>query len=236
MDAKDRVECAWPLVSSIAFHHAEVAKWLTAEHPPWLGLARRIAREQRAFDVLSRLPEGDEELPELKGLVKKHAKALEQLGVPLASLDLWFDADEMPEGFDDDLSRLGQSLLLVVGDGGRTFGAMIAIRWPKLGNTTKDVWCRSFLFTIDGEEATRFSAVTPPVLFHSREKICVGELTLDLTNEEYSINANSSCTGGRLPAGSGYLADWGVGRFEQYFACLGEDRQPTPLDRVVTCD
>jgi hypothetical protein len=44
MDAEDRVSAKWPLVSSIDFHHGEVAKWLIAEHPPWLGFARRIAR------------------------------------------------------------------------------------------------------------------------------------------------------------------------------------------------
>jgi hypothetical protein len=63
MDAEARVKCDGPIVSSIVFHHAEVAKWLVAEHPQWLDLARRLAREKRAFDVLLRLPEGNQELP-----------------------------------------------------------------------------------------------------------------------------------------------------------------------------
>jgi hypothetical protein len=205
MDALARVGSKSPLVLSIEFHHVEVAKWLVAEHPPWLGLARRIAREKRAFDVLSRLPEGVEELPELDGLVKKHVKALEQLGVPLATLFPHCFSDDKVLGLDFWLDRIGRSLLLVEGDGGVTFGALITIRWPKLGSTAKDVWCRSFLFTIDGEEATRFSATTPPVLFHNEEKICIGELTLDLVRHWYSVGAKSSCTGERFPSLSGKL-------------------------------
>jgi hypothetical protein len=53
------------------------------------------------------------------------------------------------------------------------------------------------------EVARRFGAATPPMLFHDRQKICVGELTLDLTRGGYSIDATSSCTGGRFPAVSG---------------------------------
>jgi hypothetical protein len=68
----------------------------------------------------------------------------------------------------------------------------------------------SFLFTNDGEEKARFSATTPPVLFHNPEKICVGEVTLDLTKEEYSVDANSSCTSGRFPALSGKVTRWGI--------------------------
>jgi hypothetical protein len=64
-DAEDRVRWKLPLVQSIDFHRAEIAKWLIAEHPPWLDFARRVAREKRAFDVLLRLPKGDEELPRL---------------------------------------------------------------------------------------------------------------------------------------------------------------------------
>jgi hypothetical protein len=67
MDAEARVKDASPLVASIEFHRAEVAKWLVAEHPPWLGRARRLAREKRALDVLSCGPEGTEELPVGRG-------------------------------------------------------------------------------------------------------------------------------------------------------------------------
>jgi hypothetical protein len=208
--AEARVSQRWPLVASIDFHHAEVAKWLVAEHPPWLGLARRLAREKRAFDVLSRLPEGDEELLELDGLAKKHAKALEELGIPLALSLRRLNSTVKAEDFDAKLYRTGQSLLLVEGDGGRTFGALIAIGWPKLGSTAKDVWCRSFLFTVDGETAVRYPAVTPLVLFHNLEKICVGEMTLELTKNEYSVDANSSCTDGRFPALSGKVTKWEV--------------------------
>jgi hypothetical protein len=208
--AEARVSQKWPLVASIDFHHAEVAKWLVAEHPPWLGLARRLAREKRAFDVLSHLPEGDEELPELEGLVKKHAKVLEQLGIPLGFVQRQFSSAMKPGEFDAWLYRSGQSLLLIEDDGVRTFGAWCAIRWPKLGSTAKDVWCRSFLFTIDGEAATRFSAVTAPVLFHSLENICVGELAIDVTWKELSVDANSSCTGGRFPALSGKVTKWEI--------------------------
>jgi hypothetical protein len=210
MDAEARVKYDRPIVQSIEFHRAEVAKWLVAEHPPWLGLARRVAREKRAFDVLLRLPEGNEELPELKRPVKKHAKALEQLGIPLGYALLWFTSNVKPEDFDDRLERVGPSLLVVEGDSGLTLSAYVAIRWPKLGSTAKDVWCRSFLFTLDGEEAVRFPVASPPVLFHNLEKIRVGELTLDMTKREYSVNAPSSCTGGRFPALSGKAADWGI--------------------------
>jgi hypothetical protein len=130
MEAEARVVRPTPLVASIELHHAEVAKWLVAEHPPWLGLARRLAREKRAFDVLSRLPEGTEELPVLKGLVRKHAKALEQLGVPLGCAVLRVLPGFTPDLFDEYLCRIGQTLLLVEG-GRRTFGALVAIPWPK---------------------------------------------------------------------------------------------------------
>jgi hypothetical protein len=58
MDAEGRVQCAGALVASIDYNHREAAKGLIVEHPPWLGLARRVARERRAFDILLRLPEG----------------------------------------------------------------------------------------------------------------------------------------------------------------------------------
>jgi hypothetical protein len=209
MDAEGRVKRSLPLVASIEFHHAEVAKWLTAEHPPWLGLARRLARENRAFDVLSRLPEGNEEFPVLSGLVGKHARALEQLGVPLGFAVRRVLPGFTPEEFDDWLFRIGQTLLLVKGNG-RTFGALVAIPWPKSENAAKDVWCRSVLFALEGEEATRFPATTPPVLFHNGEKICVGELTIDLAKKEYSLDGTSSCTGGRFPAISGKVTEWGI--------------------------
>jgi hypothetical protein len=208
--AEARVKWHLPLVSSTVFHHAEVTTWLAAEHPPWLGLARRVAREKGAFDILLGIPESDEELPPLSGLVKEHAGVLEQLGVPLASSLRCFNSTIQPADFDKWLDRTGQSLVLVEGEGGRTFGALVAVRWPKLGSTANDVWCRSFLFTLDGEEATRFSAVSPAVLFHDLEKVSVGELRLDLTSREYSVDANSSCTGGRFPALSGKVAKWGI--------------------------
>jgi hypothetical protein len=210
MEAETRVKERWALMSSIIYHHAEIAKWLCAEHPPWLGLARRMAREKRAFDVLLRLPEGDEELPELKGLVKDHAKALDQLGVPLTAAVRWVYETDPPEGFDDCLYRVGQSLLLLEDRGGSVFGALITIPWPKLGTTAKDVWCGSFLFTLDGGETKRFPAATPPVLFYNEDKICAGELTLDLKKEEYSVDATSSCTGGLFPAASGKVTTWGI--------------------------
>jgi hypothetical protein len=97
------------------------------------------------------------------------------------------------------MHRVGQSLLVVEGDDGRAFGAVVAIRWPKGGNEARDVLCRSFLVTIDGEEATRFSAVMPPV-----------DLAPDLKKKGYSVDANSSCTGGRFPALSGKWAKWEI--------------------------
>jgi hypothetical protein len=202
MDAEGRVQCAGALIASIDYHRVEVERWLVAEHPPWLGLARRIAREKRAFDVLSRLPEGDEVLPKLYGLVEKHVKALEQLCVPLGCFGWWFKGWVKRPKFDVELNRTGHSLMIVE-NGGHVFGAFIATRWPRSGRTEKDVWRRSFLFTIDGGEATRFSATTEPVLFHSRGRLCVGELRLDLRKRKYSIDAKSSCTGGRFPALTG---------------------------------
>jgi ankyrin repeat protein len=43
----------------------EVARWLLQEQPLWVDLGRLFARETRAFDVLSRLPNGSEKLPTL---------------------------------------------------------------------------------------------------------------------------------------------------------------------------
>jgi hypothetical protein len=211
MDAEVRVKWSSPLIASIEFHHAEVAKWLVAEHPPWLGLARRLALEKRAFDVLSRLSEGNEELPVLSGLVGKHAKALEQLGVPLGFARRRVLSTNTPEQFDEWVFRMGQTLLVVEGNG-HTFGALITIPWPESGSSAKDAWCRSFLFTLEGEEATRFPATTAPVLFHNREKVCVGELTIDLTKKKYSLDGDSSCTGGRFPAISGKVTKLGIWR------------------------
>jgi hypothetical protein len=116
---------------------------------------------------------------------------------------------DTPEEFDRWACRVGQTLLLVEGDG-RTFGALVAVPWPKSGSSAKDVWCRSFLFTLEGEEATRFPATTSPVLFHNGEKICVGELTIDLTKKKYSVDGNASCTGGRFPAISGKVTKWAI--------------------------
>jgi hypothetical protein len=209
MDAEARLKSSFPLSASIEFHHAEVAKWLTAERPQLLGLARRLAREKRAFDVLSHLPEGNEELPFLSGLVWRNAKALEQLGIPLGFAVRRVVPTNTPEEFDDWVFRIGQTLLLVEGSG-RTFGALITIPWPKSGSPAKDVWCRSFLFTLEGEEPTRFPATTPPVLFHNGEKICVGELTIHLGRREYLLDRHSSCTGGRFPAISGKVTKWAI--------------------------
>jgi hypothetical protein len=56
MDEEERVKYGRAVVASVDFHRSEVARWLISEHGEWLGLARRVAREKRAFDVLSRLP------------------------------------------------------------------------------------------------------------------------------------------------------------------------------------
>jgi hypothetical protein len=103
------------------------------------------------FDVLSRVPEGDERLPDFSRLLKRHAKALEQLDIPLASSLPRFRRASKPRTFDTWSGRAGQSLLLVEGDDGRTLGAWMAIRWPELGKPAQDVWLGSFLFIIDGE-------------------------------------------------------------------------------------
>jgi hypothetical protein len=223
MDAEARVRSASVLVSSIVFHHPEVANWLVAEHPPWLGLARRVAREKRAIDVLSRLAQGVEELSEEEGLVKEHAKALEQLGVPLACCVQRCLSVNALGVFDDTFHGVGQSLLLVESDDGRTFGALIAIRWPKLGVTATDVRCRSFLFTMEGVEATRFRTAASPALFHGRHKICVGELTLDLSDQslywdpathvhrwKHRYSCGTESTGGRCAPSSGTFGHWGI--------------------------
>jgi hypothetical protein len=195
--------------AAIDFHRPEVAKWLIAEHPQWLGLVRRMARERRAFDVLSRLPNGDEALPKVSGLLNDHAKALEALGVPLATAYwIWAGSGRLAE-LDIKICRRAPSLLLVAGADGGVFGAFIAVRWPRQGIAAKDVWCRSFLFTIEGEKATRFPAATPIALFHGEQKVCVGELMIDESKGEYSVDADSSCTAGQFPALSGKLAKWG---------------------------
>jgi hypothetical protein len=209
-DAKARVLRNCPLVWSIDFHRCDVASWLTTEYPEWRGLARRVARERRVFDVLSRLPEGGEQLPEFCGLLKRHAKVLEQLDIPLGFSLPRFHRGSKPSTFDSWLGRAGRSLLLVEGDGGRTLGALVAIRWPEQGKPAQDVRCRSFLFIIDGGEATVFAAATPPVLFHDERKLSVGELTLDMTKHEYSVEAKSSCTGGRFPGLSGKATKWEI--------------------------
>jgi hypothetical protein len=66
------------------------------------------------------------------------------------------------------------------------------------------------LFTIDGDEVTRYPTTTPPVLFHDLRKICVGGLTIDMGTREYSVEVGSSCSGGEFPALSGDLADWEI--------------------------
>jgi hypothetical protein len=208
-DPDFRVRYTEWLVAAIDFHQPEVANWLVAEHPQWLGLARRIARERRAFDVLSRLPNGDEELPALHGLLKDHAKALEALGVPLATAYWIWAGSGRPAELDSKMCRRAPTLLLVAGADGRVFGAFIAVRWPKQGIAAKDVWYRSFLFTIEGEKATRFPAATPMTLFHGEQQVCIGELTIDQGKGEYSVDADSSCTAGQFPALSGKLGDWG---------------------------
>jgi hypothetical protein len=48
------------------------------------------------------------------------------------------------------------------------------------------------------------------VLFHNEKKICVGKLTIDLTKKEFSLDARVSCTGGRFPALSGKVTNWGI--------------------------
>jgi hypothetical protein len=99
-----------------------------------------------------------------------------------------------------------------VDDGGRAFGAFIGICWPKLRIKGNDRWCRSFLFTIDGEGARRFPTVTPPTLYHTINELRVGELTVDVEKGEYSVDAESTCTGGQFPAISGKLKKWEVWR------------------------
>jgi hypothetical protein len=211
MAAESRVKCDGALITSIDYHHAEVTLWLIAEHPPWLGLARRVAREKRAFDVLGLLPEGAEVLPRLCPLVEKHAKALEQLGVPLGSLRRPFvSCEQMPENFGLWLCRAGQSLLLLEAEDGRVLGAWISVRWSTRGSEAKDVWCRSFLFTIEGERARRFPAVTPPGVAYDDGQFYVAELTVSRKERKYWVQADSSCTGGQFPVLLGKVAKWGI--------------------------
>jgi hypothetical protein len=214
LSATERVESTWPLIASIAFHRPDVAKWLASEHPQWLGVARRIAREKRAFDALLHLPEGEEELSTLEGLVGKYATALEQLGIPLACVVEEGSGASVskPEIFEREVHGGGQRLLVMEGDDGRAFGALIAVPWPSIWRTGKDIWCRSFLFTLDGESATRFSATTPPVFFHDEEKVCVGELRLVWKEKawRYSVDGQASCTGGQFPEISGKVASWQI--------------------------
>jgi hypothetical protein len=60
LDAKTRVANARPLVAAIRCHHLEVAQWLITQRPKWLGFARSFAQSTRAFDILSRLREGED--------------------------------------------------------------------------------------------------------------------------------------------------------------------------------
>jgi hypothetical protein len=154
----------------------------------------------RAFDILLRLPDAPEELPDdVKRLMRVHAGALMRLGVPVGSGNIVFDSiEDKASDFDRELQRVGQSLLLVEGEGGQSFGAWIAVRWPKVGKREWDVRCRSFLFTLDGGEAKRVPAVTAPAVYHDLRAVSVGELTLG--RREYWVNTGSSCTGGRFPA------------------------------------
>jgi hypothetical protein len=212
-DEVARVKWKHPVVAAIVFHRQEVLRWLLAEQPSWLPVARLVARERCAFDVLLRLAEAEEELPgDVKGVLRKHSRALTQLGIPLGSCHLVFDSKDKPLDFDRELHRVGHSLLLVEGENGRTFGALIAVRWPKVGTELLDTRCGSFLFTLEGGEATRYSAVKPAVLFHTREDVCVGELRLGLKRgkKDYSIEATRSFTGGRFPAlfGKGPWESW----------------------------
>jgi hypothetical protein len=168
---------------------------LTAERPPWLGLARRIPPEKRVFEIRLRLPERGDGLLPLSGFVEMHAKVREQLGLPLASSFPAFSSTNEPRQVKARLDRVGQSPLSVEGDDGRAFGALVAIPWPRLGSEAKDVWCRSCVLMLDGQEATRFPRETPLELSYDRKKICVVEQTLDLPKKDCSVDANSRCSG-----------------------------------------
>jgi hypothetical protein len=212
MDQDKRVKSKWPLICSILFHHPDVAKWLIRERPAWLGLARRVAREKWALDVLSRLPEGDDELPRLCGLVGKYAKPLSDLGIPLGSIGGFaeprFVSSESAGGLDECLHRVGQSLLLVESDDGRALGAVVTIRWPAPEGGRRDVWCGSFLFTLNVGRAKRYPAATPPVLGLNQGQISFGELVVEL--KEYWVEAGASCTGGQFPKLSGNVRRWEI--------------------------
>jgi hypothetical protein len=212
LDEQERVRLRWPIVAAVVFHHVEVANWLVCRHQPWLGKARRVAREIRAFDVLAGLPPGDEALPDVDGLLAKRAQCLEQLGVPLpcAVRTRKLSSGSDQARFDDIMFRFSPSLLIVDGESGKTFGALVATQWPKRGETGTDLHGRGFLFTISGLEAKRFPAAHPMSLFHDLTKIRVGELKLDLAKRECSIDASSRCTAAPLefPAVSGRVVGW----------------------------
>jgi hypothetical protein len=203
-----------PVFAAASFHHAEVAKWLTEMHPPWLGFVRRFAREWRLFDILAHLPEAAETLLPFDGLLGAHVEAMDRLGIPLGFAVWAFGSDEVFDSttFDADMCREAPSLLLAEAEGGSVFGAFVAIRWPKFDSSTTDRWCGSFLFTIDGAEAKRFPAVTPPMIAHSNGKVSIGELTLDLLKNEFSIDETHRCTAAPLqfPVSAGKLTDWGL--------------------------
>jgi hypothetical protein len=145
-------------------------------------------------------------------VLRKHAKALEGLGVPLASAKWEIDEFNGAEEWAGELYRVVPSLVLGELEGGGTFGAFIAIGWPKLGSTAKDEGRRSFLFTVDGPESRRFATVTPATIGYDLDKLCVGELTVDLTTRSCWTDTRWSCTGGHFPALSGKLETWGIWR------------------------
>jgi hypothetical protein len=214
MDPESRVKWPRPVFAAAAFHHPEVTKWLTEMHPPWLGRVRRFARERRLFDILAILPEATETLPQFEGVLGAHVDAVERLGIPLALACVKIRSGQAFGPAEDDFEprkcRVVPSVLLAEVEGGLVIGAFVAIRWPKIRSSATDRWCGSFLFAIDGAEAKRFPAVTPPIIAHSRGKLSVGELALDLAKKEFSIDETCRCTAPPLqfPASAGKLEEW----------------------------
>jgi hypothetical protein len=104
------------------------------------------------------------------------------------------------ERFDEALCRVGRSAL-VEGDDRTCADRDRDPAGRSSGTQRPRAWCRSFLFTVDGKQGTRFPAATPLTPFRALGQICVGELMLKVTGQNRCwIAASLICTGGRFPA------------------------------------
>jgi hypothetical protein len=197
------------------FHQVEVLKWLLSEDPGILGVVRRFARELALFDVLLRLPDAPEALPEWTGLLALHGQALGKVGVRLAAARFMIGSKCEFSGpaFAKKMAGAAPTLLLVSGADGSCFGAFVAVEWAGTQGLSCDFSWSSFLFTIDGQKATRYRTVRDVHVFHTGdwEFLSVGELRLRAMGvggaREYAVTTGFECAE-KFPPIAGKVTEW----------------------------